>query len=189
MGLDLGDFDAFATRNTFRVAGKQYSAPLVRADVVLWTKRVHLRAEEDGTGWEEARAALARAGYEEPFARGQSMEEAMLGAELVAELSGDGVPWEIIERAARAIWIGTLTSSNEAALAVVRGDDPNEASPANRAERRAAAKKTPAKKAASGSRTTNTAAAATTRSPASGSGTRSPRKSANSAKGSPGAKS
>ena len=171
MGLDLGDIDAYHDPNAyFTLHGKRYTIPPVSGEVGLWVRAIVARRAElaDDATDEEVAAARDRvyAEHPSPIPDGMSLEEAMLGRVLVAELVSDGVSYVTIEHLAE-IARARLLGGDALALTTARGeDDPNSSGPANRQERRAA-KKT----AGSGSRGTSTAGAATTRTAASGNGT------------------
>lgn len=199
MALDLGAVDAlfddgiyFELAGQVHPEGKRYRIPPPAADLGLWgRKAMVLRAELADLDGDELEAAVeqleAKIGPP-PVPDGMTAHEMFLGPELVAEMAADKVPDPAVERMANVVY-ARIIGGDRLALRVFQGDlDPNPTGPANRAQRRAAAKKVTPKK-ASGSQTTNTAAATTTRKAASGSGTRSRKTGAASAKASRGRKS
>lgn len=176
MALDLGDLGEFFDASMkFNIGEKQYSIPPVPAVLGLWGRRVAaLRADvPDGATDKQIAAALARAEKElgpPPIPQGQSFAEGLLSAALVAELVADGASDQAIEHLAEVAY-ARIIGGDEVAVHVFRGETPK-AAPANRQERRAAAKKATPRK-ASASKTTSTAADGTTRKPVSGRTTKS----------------
>jgi len=191
MALNLGDVDALLDGGvTFTVRGKEYRIPPVRGDVGLWLQRLTLQrdqlrgepSEEQEKEWAESLAAP-------PIPDGMTLEEALLSRELVAELGADGVDMGFIRNLAHMVHV-RIMAGDQAALAFVASQG-NPPGPANREERRAAAKtvKKASPKAASSSKTTSTAGASTSRRAVSGSGTSTRKAPAKKAAGSRGATS
>lgn len=201
MALDLGDLEeVFDASMLVKIKGTQYRIPPVSAELGLWIRGItalRMQVPDKATPRQMA-AALAKAEQQlgpPPIPEGQTFEEALLSPPVVAQMVADGVSQQEIEHLAQVAQ-SRVVGGDELAKVMFRGDDPNRPSPANRLERRAATKAvTKAVKAVtakgSGSRTTSTAGAATTRTRASGSTTKSPRKTAAPAKaaGSRGGKS
>lgn len=185
MALDLGDLDELLDGGMYAiVGGKKRRIPPVSGELGLWGRRAAVLGSKLGDdATPEDLKRIAEEIGDPPIPEGLTPDQAMLSPELHAELIADGVDDEMIKHLAGIVY-ARIVGGDKMALAFAHGDDPKAM---NRAERRAAKKATP--RTVSSSRTTSTAAAGTTRKAASGNATKSPRKSAASAKGSRGRKS
>jgi hypothetical protein len=157
---------------------REYVVPEPSAELGLWCQGVAALPMQIGEETTEAEA-------EEIAERLNGLPELKSGLTLAQKLMGntykqmmaDGVTHPTIQHCAGTVFAWIVGGEPAAARFWRRGSG-EAPSPANRQERRAATKAAKKATKASSSRTTSTAAAATTQRRASGSGTRSPKKSA-----------
>jgi hypothetical protein len=203
MALDYGDIEDFFDGAAYFTAkspkypqGKQYTIPPMDSETALWFRlmqaTINTAILADSTA--VASTAVESMG-KPPFDESLTFAQLLLGAELVAELAADKVSDPLVQHITMTTYARVI-GGDQMALRYAHGADSPKA-PANRAERRAAAKAKPkpVKKAqpvkpkASASRTTSTAEGSTTRVRASGSTTTKPAKAAAKKTASRGAKS
>ncbi|MGI5178674.1 DUF7426 family protein [Dactylosporangium sp. CA-152071] len=177
MGLQLGELDQYFDPGlSFYATGRddvsrQYTVPLPAADLGLWCVRaaqLQRKGRKDPSKMSPAELDELLDEVEKlpppPGDQGLTMQERVLG-ETLAALVDAGVPHHYCEFAFRLAMVWIITSDDPTVEAYYRaGGRPEAPSPANREERRAAARS---------SGRTSTAAVPETLTAASGSGTRS----------------
>lgn len=158
------------------VRGREYTVPLPSAELGLWCQRIAAAAGQisQASTDEEIQAALARA-QAVPELDGQdlTLAQRLLGS-AYDEMISAGVPWPYIEFCSGVAFVWIVAGEQAAERWWTSGGRPEALRPGNRAQRRAEAKEIRS------TGQTNTAAARKTPSQGSGSGTKSPKKSANS---------
>lgn len=168
MGAKFGDLaDYFDPGLTLTVLGREYVIPLPSAELGLWCRMVADMAGSaaDDSSPEEQAAAAGRAAELPNLPGNMSFTERLLG-DVYGRMMADQVPDPYIKFCATTVYIWIVAGEDTAArFWQAGGQSPEASGPANRAERRAAQR-------------TSTAAVNGTRSPGSGSGTSSRKRSA-----------
>lgn len=157
---------------------RDYVIPEPSAELGLWCQGVaQLYGQVDAASTADEIEAAVKALNDLPdLENGLTLGQKLMGSAYEAMMA-DGVTHPTISYCAGTVYAWIVGGENAAERFWRRGGQGEAEGPANRATRRQAAKKA-TKKAAASSRTTSTGAAGTTHKAASGSGTRSPRKSA-----------
>ncbi|WP_320069601.1 hypothetical protein [Micromonospora sp. RTGN7] len=174
MGAKLADLDEYWSPGLeLTVRGRKYVVPLASAELGLWCRRLAQITGDVHTASTDAdmQAAVERieALPELPGGPDVSLPERVLGP-VYQQMAGDGVEDPYIQFSGQAAYIWIIGGEDAAERFWTSGGRPPEASgPTNRKERRAAG--------------SSTGGAGKTRTPASTSGTRSPKKSAASGPG------
>lgn len=148
---------------------REYVIPLPSAELGLWCQQAATAAGRIQAASTEAevREAVERVNALPELDSALSLGQKVLGT-AYAQMMGDGVAHPYIQVCAGTAYVWIVAGEDQAEQYWRSGGRPNPPGPANREQRRAAAK----------SGGTSGGAAGKTRTPASGSGTRSPRKSA-----------
>lgn len=178
MGLKLTELDEYLDPSmSLTVLGREYQVQPVSGEMGLWCRRLAVRAgaevTDESTGDDLAEATERVLGEADalpppPGDPASTFEERLL-ADAMHAMIADQVPDPYIQFCAQTAYWRVLGGDRAAELYWTSGGNPQRSGPANRQERRAAAKR-----AASGSGTMRTGAARTTRSRASGTGTSTP---------------
>lgn len=169
----FGDLDEyFSPGLTLTVLGKEYTLPLPSAELGLWCRRLaeaagDIHAASTGEAMRDAvDRANARVEALPTLAGDLSFEERLLGP-VHAQMMADKVPDPYVQFCAQTAYVWVVGGEDNAERFWTSGGRPEAWSPANRQERRAAGR-------------TSTGGANATRTPASTSGTRSPKTSSRS---------
>lgn len=169
MGARLDDLDAYWSPGlTLTVRGREYVVPLASAELGLWCRRLAQITGEVHTASTEAEMQAAVERIEAlpvlPGGPDLSLPERVLGP-VYQQMADDKIEDPYIQFCGQTAYIWIIGGEEAAERFWVSGGRPEGQGPTNRKERRAAGR-------------SSTGAAGKTRTPASTSGTRSPKKSA-----------
>lgn len=171
MARTFGDLDRYWSPGlTLTVRGQEYTVPLPSAELGLWCQRIASTAGaiHQASTQQEIQAAVEKIeSLPELDGEDLTLAQRLLGP-VYDQMVADKVPFPYIEFCGNTAYVWIIAGEEAAERFWKSGGRPEAMRPANRGERRAAKKATGQ---------TNTAAASATRSQASGSGTRSPKKS------------